>query len=226
MPPREAAGAYAREIISGKNRMIMRTNIYFRLIMMFFTAALAVSCAVNKTGIPDEEQADIPDAAAAATLSASDAFDKAVMLAHRRHYDAAVAIYNGLIARKEKVTESYENLARLYLDQQEFIFSAHLNRDQPTMDYDNALEMCEAALKINPASAKALAVRGEIRLDQSDLKGAIEDLKRADEIDSSVHVKFLLSAAYGNLGDAEASEKYQEEAKKENTGDYLRHVHK
>jgi len=203
----------------------MRTNISLPLLTLFFSAVLSASCAATKTAPPDGNGTGAT-AAAAAAPDTSDDFAKAAALADRRHYDDAVKIYKDLISRKEKVQESYENLARLYLDQQEFIFSAHLNGDQPTMEYDNALEMCAGALKIDPSSAKALAVRGEIRFDQGDFKGAAEDLKRADEIDKSVRVKYLLSAAYGNLGNKEEADKYQKAAKAEDTGDRLSRVHK
>lgn len=205
----------------------MQRNINLLVLIPLFGAALTAACAAPENGGPEANIAEGPGEAASVPMSAADEFAQAAVFAHRRHYSDAIRLYKDLIARKDKILESYENLARVYLDQRDFMQSEHLNRDKYPEDYNGeALEMCEEALKINPSSAKALAARGELRMNEGDLKGAIEDLRRADEIDKSVQVKYLISAAYTNLGNTEEAAKFEEEAKKEDKGGHLLNIHK
>jgi tetratricopeptide (TPR) repeat protein len=150
-------------------------------------------------------------------LAAEDDFTAAQAVKNTRDYDKVIGLYRKSIARGMHKPESYENLARLYLEQQDFLFSSHRNQGQATEDYTNALDMCEEALRLNPSSAVALMVRGQIELNNSNYKAAIEDLKRAGELDDSIHVKYLLSAAYENSGDTLNAKAMKEEAQKEET---------
>jgi tetratricopeptide (TPR) repeat protein len=112
-------------------------------------------------------------------------------------YQISVDAYHRGLERQPNSAKGLAGLAETYVK---------MGRDKEAED------LLHKVVEANPRDATSLALAGELMLN-SDTKGSIELLERADGIAPSAHTDLLLAHAYAHLGQADESNRYLNRAK-------------
>lgn len=85
-------------------------------------------------------------------------------------------------------------------------YSKSTQTQRPEVSYEQAIAELDKAIKLNPNSAHAYFMRGDLRLGHRELDMAIEDFRTAIKLDPRHARAYLMrSQAYEALGDRDAA---------------------